>query len=202
MMDTKRVKQEVISALMDGELPQSETMRELSECQRAEDRHLWAVYHQIGDVLRSKELAIEFSDDFDVRMRARLEAEPVAVLDAVQSKRVDDSAPVTRPGGIGGLFAGWGGLTIHGIGLPGLLAMAVMVVIVVNLSSSHQPAVQEVASTSSQLAKAPTVALSAENNVQSENGLSDYVAEHKWYSPSFYSAGDGRVPAAMMAVTN
>jgi sigma-E factor negative regulatory protein RseA len=80
MSDIKReiqeaVSQETISAFVDGELSNKDMMRGFTACNSDEGRHIWAVYHQIGDVLRSKELAIALSDSFDARMRARLAAE-------------------------------------------------------------------------------------------------------------------------------
>ena len=39
----------------------------------------WDIYHQIGDVMRSDDMAINLSAEFAARMAARLDAEPAIV---------------------------------------------------------------------------------------------------------------------------
>ncbi len=65
-----------ISAFVDGELQGHEVEMALSILRLEHGRDRWDAYHQIGDALRSDELAFNMSDDFSVRLTARLEREP------------------------------------------------------------------------------------------------------------------------------
>lgn len=195
MMDARQTKQEAISALMDGELPMPVVIRELSQCHRVDDRDTWAVYHQIGDVLRSKELAQPFSAGFDARMRALLDAEP-AHGDTLPARA--DAGQTAR--GHGGVLAGLRGLTAYGAGIPGLFVLTAMVVLVLNLPSSH-PRMAPVPSTVAVEDTTGRVTAAGQHD-PSEHHLAEYVVAHKQMTPSFYSDGDVRVPAAMMAGSN
>ncbi|HTD05506.1 sigma-E factor negative regulatory protein [Undibacterium sp.] len=76
MMKIDTNKQEYISALLDGELPSQECEMALAEAAHG-GKQAWEMYHQIGDVLRSDELAVKLSVDFSARFAALLDAEPV-----------------------------------------------------------------------------------------------------------------------------
>lgn len=78
-METKNMTQERISALLDNELPDEQLNLAFAALRQAEGLAAWDVYHQIGDVLRSDDMAHEFSSDFNARLMARLEAEPTIV---------------------------------------------------------------------------------------------------------------------------
>lgn len=75
-MKNANAPQEKISALADGELEPSEIDAVLASLRRPEERKEWDIYHQIGDVLRSDEMAVELSPGFAARMAAKLDAEP------------------------------------------------------------------------------------------------------------------------------
>jgi negative regulator of sigma E activity len=192
MNDIKRevqetISQEAISALVDGELSNKDMVRGFAACNSDEGRHIWAVYHQIGDVLRSKELAIALSDSFDARMRARLAAE--------MHVGAEHKPPVRRWLDMGGLRVRWQHLTRHGVTVSGVLAMAAMAVVVVNLTASN-PRINTVGTPLVERidVDAPVAA--------AENSLVDYMTAHKRHAPSLYSAGDGRVPAEIMTGAN
>ncbi|GGC91067.1 sigma-E factor negative regulatory protein [Undibacterium terreum] len=85
MMKTDTSKQEHISALLDGELSGHDCDAVIVSLAAAESREAWNVYHQIGDALRSDDLAVNLSADFSSRFSALLDAEPVIL------------APKTRP---------------------------------------------------------------------------------------------------------
>ena len=64
-----------ISALADGELPESERELALAALSTAEGQAAWRAYHLAGDALRaSADGAV--SDAFSARLAARLAAEP------------------------------------------------------------------------------------------------------------------------------
>lgn len=71
--------QEQISAFADGELDGSRTDGAVAALRLPEGQAAWDIYHQIGDALRSEEMAFALSPNFAARMTARLEAEPAIV---------------------------------------------------------------------------------------------------------------------------
>ncbi len=78
-MNTNVRTQEQISALADGELTDSQFDLALAALRHPERQADWDTYHQIGDVLRSDDMAFAMSDDFSTRMAARLAAEPTII---------------------------------------------------------------------------------------------------------------------------
>lgn len=82
-MNTEEISREQISALADGELGDRQLAAILADLRDKDARETWDIYHQIGDVLRSDDMAIGLSAGFAERMAARLEAEPTIVAPAV-----------------------------------------------------------------------------------------------------------------------
>jgi sigma-E factor negative regulatory protein RseA len=80
-MNTKNMTHEKISAFADGEATDSQIDAALAALNAGDGaaREEWTLYHQIGDALRSDELAITMRPDFMQRMSARLEQEPAIV---------------------------------------------------------------------------------------------------------------------------
>jgi sigma-E factor negative regulatory protein RseA len=78
-MNTNEMTREQISALADGELTDRQIDPAIVAVRQPEGRADWEIYHQIGDVLRSDDMAIEMSPGFAARMAARLELEPAIV---------------------------------------------------------------------------------------------------------------------------
>lgn len=76
MMETGKINREHISALADGELEAVQINRTLHALRDPSQHATWDVYHQIGDAIRSMEIAVPVRADFSARMAARLEAEP------------------------------------------------------------------------------------------------------------------------------
>ena len=77
MKKNQEIRQQ-ISALVDGELDSSELTPLLAELRKpaARSRSDWEIYHRIGDVLRSEQMAAEPSADFSRQLAERLEKEP------------------------------------------------------------------------------------------------------------------------------
>jgi sigma-E factor negative regulatory protein RseA len=74
-MDTQKRLHENISALADGELPDSERELAMAELGTAEGQAAWRAYHLAGDVLRCAPQG-ELSAGFNAALAARLAAEP------------------------------------------------------------------------------------------------------------------------------
>ena len=63
-MNTNYMTQEQISAFADGELDGGHTDVALAALRQPEGQAAWDVYHQIGDALRSEEMAVTLSPNF------------------------------------------------------------------------------------------------------------------------------------------
>lgn len=71
-----------ISAMVDGELSNGQwasALARLGETHNNDGKKTWEIYHQIGDVLRSDDLAVTLSPKFSSRFSALLDAEPVVL---------------------------------------------------------------------------------------------------------------------------
>jgi sigma-E factor negative regulatory protein RseA len=75
-MDTNKKNRELISAFSDGEIPEVDQELALAALDTPDGRQAWALFHQIGDVLRA-EPAPDLSPGFTERLAARLAAEPL-----------------------------------------------------------------------------------------------------------------------------
>lgn len=87
-MNMKKMTQEHISALADAELADDEIAAVLSALRVPKQREAWDVYHRIGDVLRSEDLAYEMRPEAQARMAALLDAEPIVFAPAQAGDRV------------------------------------------------------------------------------------------------------------------
>ncbi|WP_432379046.1 RseA family anti-sigma factor [Duganella sp. P38] len=79
-MDTDKKLREHISALADGELPDSERELAFAALDTGAGQAAWRAYHLAGDVLRSTPGG-DLSDSFSARLAARLAAEPAYEAD-------------------------------------------------------------------------------------------------------------------------
>jgi len=78
-MDSREISRERISAFADGELAHAHLSATLAALHEPAEQATWSVYHQIGDALRSEEMAFELSEGFAAKMRASLAAEPAMI---------------------------------------------------------------------------------------------------------------------------
>lgn len=85
VMKTNEISREQISALIDGELSGPQIDAALAAMRQSDLHAEWDLYHQIGDVLRSDDMAIPLSPGFSARFADRLEAEPTIIAPAIQS---------------------------------------------------------------------------------------------------------------------
>ncbi|MBR7745019.1 sigma-E factor negative regulatory protein [Undibacterium baiyunense] len=78
---------ELISSVLDGEASDTQLdllLARMKVNEGLEVKEHWERYHEIGDVLRSDDLAISFSTDFSKKMSALLEAEPTIVAPQIK----------------------------------------------------------------------------------------------------------------------
>ncbi|MDO5626043.1 MAG: sigma-E factor negative regulatory protein [Pseudomonadota bacterium] len=97
---------ERISALMDGRLQGADTASALQAAASGEGRECWHLYHLVGDVLRSNDLAgCRHDQTFMQRLSAQLTAEPVRVATPlVTTDAVPALRDVARPAANDGVF--------------------------------------------------------------------------------------------------
>jgi sigma-E factor negative regulatory protein RseA len=78
------VMKEELSRLMDGDLPDADVERVVSECRRGDARIAWACYHLIGDALRGQHTPpLHLSD----RVAKALASEPTVLAPRRQGPR-------------------------------------------------------------------------------------------------------------------
>ncbi|MGS0742028.1 sigma-E factor negative regulatory protein [Glaciimonas sp. GG7] len=99
-MNTKEISQEQISALIDGELSNAYVDMALVALSDSEGLATWDAYHQVGDILRSNDMAIKLSSEFNLRMFERLNTEPpmivapLVVSSVVVEKNIISNVPI------------------------------------------------------------------------------------------------------------
>ncbi len=202
-METKQQIQEQISALADDELSDSQLDALLAALRDPAARVDWDIYHQIGDVLRSDDMAISMRGDFSARVMAQLDAEPTIIAPAAAT-----AARTTANHGLGE--------RLRRLAMPGVTAAAVATAVfvtapqmlvakkdvpeggaavVVVAPATVAPAVQpvRVAEPAAVLADAPaearTVSLDQQQGeVLRDPRIDEYLMAHQRFSPSVYSS--------------
>jgi sigma-E factor negative regulatory protein RseA len=78
-MDTNKKNREYISALMDGEIPDTDLELAMAALGGPDGEQAWNTYHHIGDILRAEDAkgGAELSPGFADRLAARLAEEPL-----------------------------------------------------------------------------------------------------------------------------
>ena len=82
-MNDDLIKREQLSALVDGESESLHMQAVLSFAESDEGQQSWRMYHLIGDVLRSPELAHHSQHDILSSVRAHMASEPMRVIQGI-----------------------------------------------------------------------------------------------------------------------
>lgn len=171
-MNTKSLVHERISVFADGETSDEQLDIALAELRNEDAKSTWALYHQIGDVLRSDDMSIPLSAGFSAGMAARLAAEPALVAPAIAAK--------ARKSGV------------RRIALPGVLAAAAAAVAFVGtpqLMVAMQEAPAIAAVSDSGVARTALGASAGRSGaVMRDQGIDEYLMAHQRFSPSVYSS--------------
>lgn len=126
--------QDKISAFVDGELDDDQNELMLSLLRSDHGRDSWDVYHQIGDTLRSDELAFNMSADFSARLAARLEKEPTilaATLAATSKQGLSPAEPRRAANDASGTgVVGW--FSAQKLTLAGIVSAALAAVLLIS----------------------------------------------------------------------
>ena len=175
-MNTKSLVQERISVFADGETSDEQLDIVLAELRNEDGKAAWGLYHQIGDLLRSDEMAVPLSAEFSTAMAARLAAEPALVA----------------PGALRGQARKSG---VRRFALPGVLAAAAAAVafvgtpqLMVAMQGTPATAIVAVASDSGVARTALTTAAGRSGQVLRDQGIDEYLMAHQRFSPSVYSS--------------
>jgi sigma-E factor negative regulatory protein RseA len=188
-----------ISALADGELAPSELDAVFAGLRQPEGRKSWDLYHQIGDALRSEEMAVEMSPDFASRMAARLDAEPTILAPVAQASKKQSGAICSKVE-VAKRFAMPGIAAVLAVFTAYLVAPQLMTdgsakpsesYASSTLASASVQAIAPVASVPSVPAAVPlSVIASDESNqdavVLRDPNIDEYLIAHQRYSPSLY----------------
>ncbi|WP_211462964.1 sigma-E factor negative regulatory protein [Collimonas silvisoli] len=201
-MNTKDMTQEQISALADGELSSAYVDMALAALRQTEGRDTWDVYHQIGDIMRSDDMALTMSPDFFSRMTARLDAEPT-IIAAPLAATLQPSEHIAVGGGQP-LRVGVAGVrhSIRRFALPGMAAAAVAAaafIITPQTMVVRGPAPTVAATPQLALASASAVGddhvVTHAGDVLRDSRMDEYLTAHQRFSPSLYSAAQYARPA-------
>jgi sigma-E factor negative regulatory protein RseA len=219
-MNTKKITREQVSALADGALDPVSAGTALESLGDKSSRDDWELYHRIGDVLRSEELAAPLSTDFAARMAARLEAEAPHGT-ALPSEPEEIVAPVWA----GGMLA-----VIKRYLLPGMAGTVALAAAVMmapqwmmgapdssDMSLAAQVPQKEVTHAAVIPAAAPknvgsNVATTAvvsksqilvsENDIVRDPRIDQYLMAHQRFSPSAHSSSQFARSATLAAETD
>ena len=88
-MDTNKKNREHISALGDGELPETEVELAFAALHSVDGKQAWIINHHIGDALRAAATP-DLSEGFNARLAARLADEPGYGTRPVATEAVPD----------------------------------------------------------------------------------------------------------------
>ena len=174
-MNTKSLVKERISVFADGETSEEQLDVALAEFRNEEGKSTWELYHQIGDLLRSDDMATPLSAGFSASMAARFAAEPALVAPAMP-------APARKSG-------------VRRIALPGVLAAAAAAVafigtpqLMVAMQGSPVPGAAVAIVSDSGLARTALTANTAREATMRAQGIDEYLMAHQRFSPSVYSS--------------
>ncbi|WP_162174151.1 sigma-E factor negative regulatory protein [Herminiimonas sp. CN] len=218
----KKMTQEHISAFADAELADQEIGAVLAALRVPERREAWDVYHRIGDVLRSQDLAYEMRPEAQKRMAALLDAEPVVFAPAQAGDRAkklpNDSAELSVAQAGSGLIR-----TARHFFRPGVAVAATAAAVaffaappllvafngwragdVSQMASSSSPALRTVengdinlkAGTMTQSRTANVADMASSDVMLRDTNVDEYLFAHQRFSRSGYSNAQYASPAS------
>lgn len=177
-----------ISALVDGELDSSALQPLLAELRTPAARADWDLYHRIGDVLRSEQMAAEPGADFSRKLAERLEKEPTLLA---PRRRFYEGRLRAWPAALAAVAAASMGFLLS----PSLFHSSDGVSAPASLASRSEGAADRVAQLNTPLlADASSVRDNTAENV-------DYILLHQSANPSLYGVPATIRPAALSSPT-
>lgn len=182
-MDTNQKVREQISAFADGELDDSQVDTILASLRRDESHQDWELYHRIGDVLRSDDMAaVSLRPDFTARMAARLEQEPIIIAPVTSSSTSKSNWKLAGKR--------WG--------LPGVAAA----VAIASLAFVNMQNFVGGTDTGTDVSSQTVTAQVPEGVLLRDARIDDYLFAHQRFSPSLYSTAQYARAATFEADSN
>lgn len=199
-MNTKEMTGERISAFADGELADEQVEVVLAALRNPDSKSDWEIYHQIGDVLRSDDMACQLSTGFAARMAARLEAEPAIIapvrdvvktndLQLAKNRMSEAGRHHQRRWAIPGMIAAAAMASVAFVATPQLMVAmknAPTSDSVPMLASESKAAAARLAASVGP-SSAVVTAVAPEGVVLRDARIDDYLLAHQRFSPSVYS---------------
>lgn len=199
-MSIDKMSREQISALADNELADSHINVALAALRQPEQQAAWDIYHQIGDVLRSDDMAVAMRPDFAARMAARLDAEPVIVAPSFSGKSVACNETGAKAGIRNKLkrFAIPGAIAAAATSVALMATPQLMVAVKGNFIKDD--AQEVIASTTQAVSNSSIISASTSQSAvvspaNSDHGMvlrdpyiDEYLRAHQRFSPSVYSS--------------
>lgn len=197
-MNTKKIGQERISELVDGELASGHLPVAFASLNSEDGQNTWDIYHQIGDVLRSDDMAISLSPNFAASFAARLEAEPTILAPAVgQAGQMEQHGTSIASNGMAGMARAYKRFSIQSIAVAATVAVfafisapQLMVAIKGEQQNSHASNAMVATSSTAIISNAQQ-----EGTVLRDPQIDQYLLAHQRFSPSAYSIAQYARPA-------
>ncbi|HEY8101044.1 MAG TPA: sigma-E factor negative regulatory protein [Burkholderiaceae bacterium] len=193
-MNTKKIGQERISELVDGELASSYLPVAFATLNSEEGQNTWDIYHQIGDVLRSDDMAISLSPNFAASFSARLEAEPTILAPGIGQDQVGQQgisiASRVSPR-IYKRFSMQGIAVAATVAVFAFISAPQLMVAIKGTPQNGQASTAIIASNSSTSTISPT----QEGTVLRDPQIDQYLLAHQRFAPSAYSIAQYARPA-------
>ena len=198
-MNTNYMTQEQISAFADGELDGGRTDGAMAALRLPDGQASWDIYHQIGDALRSEEMAFALSPNFAARMSARLDAEPAIVAPKTIQAQSEQPLGVEATASTRGSmkrYAITGGAAFAVAAIALISTPQLMVATKDRVSPANMATMTASARATEPLSVAPSnglpvVALAGGTGygavVLRDPRIDEYLLAHQRFSPSLYS---------------
>jgi sigma-E factor negative regulatory protein RseA len=201
-MSTNKMSREQISAFADNELADSYIDVALAALRQPEEQAAWDIYHQIGDVLRSDDMAVTLRPDFAARMAVRLAAEPAIIApSSLRPAIAPQEAEANQKISVNNRFKRFA--------LPGVMAAAAasvalltapQLMVAMKGDPTQENAQAAVASTNQSVPHAAIISASAPQatlvstagsggaKVLRDPHIDEYLRAHQRFSPSVYGS--------------
>jgi sigma-E factor negative regulatory protein RseA len=202
-MNTKKMGQERISELVDGELASSYLPVTFATLNNEEGQSTWDIYHQIGDVLRSNDMAISLSPNFAASFAARLDAEPTILAPGVGQDQTQTASHKTSIASNSASHL-YKRFSMQGMAVAATVAVfafisAPQLMVAIKGTAQNGQASTSMTATNSM----PTLANAQQDGtVLRDPQIDQYLLAHQRFAPSAYSIAQYARPATFATDSN
>jgi sigma-E factor negative regulatory protein RseA len=191
-MTTKNFTREQISAFADGELDDNQFDAMMAALKTPEGREAWTGYHEIGDVLRSDDMAVVMSPDFTSRLMSRLDDEPtvvapVAPVPVHNARQAVGLHAVAAFGKKRFAFAGMAAAAVAALAFVVVPQAMVGTTAVDGVGATASAAMAKASVEQEAVAAMASSAVSGHAEVMRSADVDEYLLAHQRFSPSVYS---------------